>query len=118
MDSQDYCEVALKVDSEEQAEIIEAMVVDLGFDSFQFEEGDEPVLRCYIQTSLFDGNALEDALWPAFRGSKADGASGSWRLPTGTRNGRKPDSRLSRSVGSGSALPDRKRPVTGSMEKV
>ena len=42
MDSQDYCEVALKVDSEEQAEIIEAMVVDLGFDSFQFEEGDEP----------------------------------------------------------------------------
>lgn len=70
MDSQDYSEVALKVDSEEQAEIIEAMVVDLGFDSFQFEEGDEPVLRCYIQTSLFDGNALGDALAgiPWFKG--------------------------------------------------
>ncbi|MGN1215896.1 MAG: 50S ribosomal protein L11 methyltransferase [Candidatus Cryptobacteroides sp.] len=70
MDSQDYCEVELKVESEEQAEILEALVVDLGFDSFQFEEGDEPVLRCYIQASLFDVNALEDVLGgiPWFKG--------------------------------------------------
>lgn len=70
MDSQDYCEVALKVESEEQAEILEALVVDLGFDSFQFEEGDAPELRCYIQTSLFDRKALEDVLGgiPWFKG--------------------------------------------------
>ncbi|MGN0202355.1 MAG: 50S ribosomal protein L11 methyltransferase [Candidatus Cryptobacteroides sp.] len=62
MDSQDYCEVAVRVGSEEEAEIIEAAVVDLGFDSFQFEDGAEPVLRCYIQTALLDEEALGEAL--------------------------------------------------------
>jgi len=62
MDTQDYIEVALKVASEEQAEIVEALVSDLGFDSFQYEEGEQPVLKCYIQSSLFVEDDFKDAL--------------------------------------------------------
>ena len=62
MDSQDYSEIVVRVSSEEQAEIVEAFVSDLGFDSFQFEEGEHPVLRCYVQTSAFEEQAFRDAL--------------------------------------------------------
>jgi len=67
MDSQDYLEVKVPVLSEEQAEIVEALVSDLGFDSFQYEPGS---VKCYIQSGLFDEAALRDALefMPSFDG--------------------------------------------------
>jgi len=59
MDTQDYLEISIPISSEEKAEIIEAIVSDLGFDSFMYER---QVLKCYIQASLFDGDALHDTL--------------------------------------------------------
>lgn len=52
-------EISLTVGSEEEAEIIEAVVADLGFDSFMYEEG---VLKCYIQSELFDEPAFSESL--------------------------------------------------------
>ena len=62
-DSRKYLEAAVRKVSggltEEESEIVTAIVADLPFDSFTFENG---VLRCYIQEDLFDRAALEDAL--------------------------------------------------------
>ena len=61
MNSKDYLEVSIRVQpfSEEAAEIVEAFVADLPFDSFVVED---PCLKCYIQASLFEPAALEEAL--------------------------------------------------------
>lgn len=59
MDSQDYLEISFAAADETEAEILEAVVADLGFDSFIYEEG---VLKCYIQSSLYDEDALEEAI--------------------------------------------------------
>jgi hypothetical protein len=51
MNSQDYIEVSIKIEdfSEERAELVEAMVADLPYDSFVIEN---PYLKCYIQKQL------------------------------------------------------------------
>ena len=59
MDSQNYLEITVEVPSEETAEIIEAVVSDLGFDSFAYEDGQ---LRCYIQAPLFDQDAFREII--------------------------------------------------------
>lgn len=59
MDSQDYLEISFAAADETEAEILEAVVADLGFDSFIYEEG---VLKCYIQSSSYDEAALEEAI--------------------------------------------------------
>ena len=61
MNSKDYLEVSIRVQpfSEESAEIVEAFVAELPFDSFVVED---PCLKCYIQASLFEPAALEEAL--------------------------------------------------------
>lgn len=59
MDSQNYLEITVKVPSEDTAEIIEAVVSDLGFDSFAYEDGQ---LRCYIQAPLFDENSFKEII--------------------------------------------------------
>lgn len=61
MNSREYIEVSIRVQpfSEEAAEIVEAFVADLPFDSFVVED---PCLKCYIQASLFEPAALKEAL--------------------------------------------------------
>jgi len=59
MDSQDYLEIVIAVPDEETSEIIEAVIGDLGFDSFVYEE---PELKCYIQSCLFSEEAVSEAL--------------------------------------------------------
>ncbi len=59
MDSQDYLEIAVSVADEMSAEIIEAVVAEIGFDSFMYEDG---VLKCYIQSDLFDEAAFQESL--------------------------------------------------------
>ncbi len=61
MDSSDYMEVVIRMDpfSEENAEIAEAMVSDLPYDSFVIDDG---VLKCYIQRSLFNRMELRAVL--------------------------------------------------------
>lgn len=61
MNSSDYIEVTVKLDpfSEENAEILEAMVSDLPYDSFEIGEG---VVKCYIQKPLYDRRALRAVL--------------------------------------------------------
>lgn len=59
MDTQDYLEVNIIVASEEASEIIEAELMDLGFDSFMYKA---PELKCYIQSDLFDEAEFNDAL--------------------------------------------------------
>ena len=57
MNSSDYIEVEVSIDpfSEENAEILEAMLSDLPYDSFEIGEGS---VKCYIQQPLFDRRAL------------------------------------------------------------
>lgn len=57
MNSSDYIEVLISIDpfSVENAEIAEAMISDLPYDSFSIEED---VLKCYIQQELYDRRAL------------------------------------------------------------
>ncbi len=61
MDSSDYIEVNVHIEpfSEENAEIVEAMVSDLPYDSFEI--GDDGV-KCYIQKSQFNRMALKAIL--------------------------------------------------------
>lgn len=61
MDTQDYLSISIAAGSEEMAEIIEAVVSDLGFDSFMYDEESKSLL-CYIQSPLFDEDALKGAL--------------------------------------------------------
>lgn len=71
MDSQDYLVVSVGPLSEENAEIFEAVVGDLGFDSFMQEED---CLRCYIQTDLFDEEIFRETIAgiPLFEGLSVD----------------------------------------------
>ena len=61
MNSQDYIEVSIKIEdfSEERAEIVEAMVADLPYDSFLVED---PFLKCYIQKPLYNQMELKAVL--------------------------------------------------------
>ena len=61
MDSSDYMEVSISIDpfTEENAEILMAMLSDLPYDSF--ETGEKEV-RCYIQQPLYDRMALRAVL--------------------------------------------------------
>ena len=61
MDSSDYIEVKVSIDpfSEENAEILEAMLSDLPYDSFVIGESD---VKCYIQKPQFDRFALKAVL--------------------------------------------------------
>lgn len=61
MNSSDYIEVTVKLDpfGEENAEILEAMVSDLPYDSFEIGDG---VVKCYIQKPLYDRRALRAVL--------------------------------------------------------
>jgi len=61
MNSQDYIEVSIKIEdfSEERAEIVEAMVADLPYDSFLIED---PFLKCYIQKPLYNQMELKAVL--------------------------------------------------------
>ncbi|HAW06946.1 MAG TPA: 50S ribosomal protein L11 methyltransferase, partial [Rikenellaceae bacterium] len=61
MNSSDYIEVEVSIDpfSEENAEILEAMLSDLPYDSFEIGEGS---VKCYIQQPLFDRRALRVVL--------------------------------------------------------
>jgi ribosomal protein L11 methyltransferase len=61
MNSQDYIEVSIKIEdfSEDRAEIVEAMVADLPYDSFVIED---PFLKCYIQKPLYNQMELKAVL--------------------------------------------------------
>lgn len=61
MDSSDYIEVKVSIDpyTEENAEILEAMLSDLPYDSFM-TDGD--AVKCYIQKQQFDRTALKAVL--------------------------------------------------------
>lgn len=59
MDSQDYIEVSFPLADEQAGDIVVAIVSELGFDSFVYEEG---VQKCYIQRSLFDEDALRSVV--------------------------------------------------------
>lgn len=59
MDTQDYLEINIIVASEEASEIIEAELMDLGFDSFMYKV---PELKCYIQSDLFNQEEFDEAL--------------------------------------------------------
>ena len=61
MDSSDYLDVTVKIDpfTEDNAEILEAMVSDLPYDSFEIDDGE---VHCYIQQPLFDRQALKAVL--------------------------------------------------------
>ena len=61
MDSSDYLKVSVKIEpfTEENAEILEAMVSDLPYDSFEIGDGE---VHCYIQQPLFDRQALKAVL--------------------------------------------------------
>ena len=61
MDSSDYIEVRVTIDpfTDENAEILEAMVSDLPYDSFLTEDN---VVKCYIQKPQFDRQALKAVL--------------------------------------------------------
>jgi ribosomal protein L11 methyltransferase len=61
MNSQDYIEVSIKIEdfSEERAELVEAMVADLPYDSFVIEN---PYLKCYIQKQLYNQMELKAVL--------------------------------------------------------
>ncbi len=61
MDSSDYIEVKVTIDpfTDENAEILEAMVSDLPYDSFLTEDN---VVKCYIQKPQFDRQALKAVL--------------------------------------------------------
>ena len=58
MNSQDYIEVSVKITpfSDEKAEIVEAMVSDLPYDSFMTED---PYLRCYIRKDAYKPQDLK-----------------------------------------------------------
>ncbi|MDD6254327.1 MAG: 50S ribosomal protein L11 methyltransferase [Candidatus Cryptobacteroides sp.] len=57
MNSSEYIEVTVKIDpfTEENAEIAEAMIAELPYDSFVAGESD---LKCYIQKELYDRRAM------------------------------------------------------------
>ena len=61
MDSSDYLKVTVVIEpfSEDNAEILEAMLSDLPYDSFEIGEG---CVDCYIQKPLFDRQALKAVL--------------------------------------------------------
>lgn len=61
MDSSDYLEVAVSIDpfTDENSEILVAMLADLPFDSFVTEDG---VVKCYVQKPLFVRQALKAVL--------------------------------------------------------
>ena len=61
MDSSDYLKVTVVVEpfSEDNAEILEAMLSDLPYDSFEIGDG---CVDCYIQKPLFDRQALKAVL--------------------------------------------------------
>ena len=59
MDTQDYMEVCIQPLDEQGADIIGALAGDLGYDSFIFEE---PVLKCYIQSELYEPEAMRSLL--------------------------------------------------------
>lgn len=58
MNSQEYIETSVKISpfSEENAEIVTAEISELPFESFTIED---PYLKCYIQKSLYDPQALK-----------------------------------------------------------
>lgn len=66
MNSQDYIEVSISIEgfSEERAEIVEAEIASLPYDSFSLSEipGTEPLLMAYIQKDLYDARILKLAL--------------------------------------------------------
>lgn len=66
MDSQDYIEVSINIEdfSVERAEIVEAELSELPYNSFMIQEntGDEPTLKAYIQKELYDARYLRLAL--------------------------------------------------------
>ncbi len=59
--SSDYIEVTVHIEpfSEENAEILEAMIADLPYDSFEIGDG---IVKCYIQKSEFNRLALKAIL--------------------------------------------------------
>lgn len=59
--SSDYIEVIVHIEpfSEENAEILEAMIADLPYDSFEIGDG---IVKCYIQKSEFNRLALKTIL--------------------------------------------------------
>lgn len=61
MDSSDYLKVTVVIEpfSEDNAEILEAMLSDLPYDSFEIGDG---CVDCYIQKPLFDRQALKAVL--------------------------------------------------------
>lgn len=61
MDTSDYLEVTVSIDpySEDNADIVAAMLSDLPYDSFVYETG---VVKCYIQKKDFDRQALKAVL--------------------------------------------------------
>lgn len=61
MDSSDYIELTVTIEpfSEENAEIAEAMISDLPYDSFVIGDNN---LKCYIQKQLYDRQALKTVL--------------------------------------------------------
>lgn len=60
-DSSDYIEVKVSIDpySDENAEILEAMLSDLPYDSFMTEDG---VVKCYIQRPQYNRQELKTVL--------------------------------------------------------
>ena len=72
MNSEQYIEVSVKLDpfSEEMAEILEAELSDLPFDSFVIEE---PYLKCYIQMEAYKASDVKVVLsgYPAAAGFSA-----------------------------------------------
>lgn len=64
MNSQDYIEVSITIEdfSEERAEITEAEISSLPYDSFAIAEIPEKVLKAYIQKDLYDARMLKLAL--------------------------------------------------------
>ncbi|MBO7365241.1 MAG: hypothetical protein J6U28_00900, partial [Bacteroidales bacterium] len=66
MNSNDYIEVSLFFEpfSEGRAEIVEAELSELPYDSFMIseEEGLQPCLKAYIQQERYDARALKLAL--------------------------------------------------------
>lgn len=59
MDSQEYLEIRVQVPDEQTGEIVMAQVADLGFDAFDYDDGTQ---LCYIQTELYDEQAIAAVL--------------------------------------------------------
>lgn len=58
MDSQDYLKIEIRVNDEQQGEIVAAMLSAMDFDAFEYEDGCQ---KCYIQKPLFDEKAFGEA---------------------------------------------------------